>query len=241
MPGANCGACGVAGCRAFAEKVVEGEIPPGKCSVSGAEGAQTIADYLGIEAGQAEKNVARLLCAGGSDVAAQWAAYEGFLSCRAAAVVTGGPKACFYGCLGLGDCERVCQFKAISTAPNGIPVVDVEKCTACGDCVTICPKQLFQIMPVSQKLIVQCKSLLEGNEAESLCRVACTACGRCAADAPPGLIEMKNNLPLINERELDLQTSKATLRCPTKAIVWLDGQQFPELFAELNAVSLLVK
>ena len=32
LPGANCGACGQPGCRAFAEKVVSLDSPPGKYS-----------------------------------------------------------------------------------------------------------------------------------------------------------------------------------------------------------------
>lgn len=235
LPGANCGGCGLPGCRAFAEGVVKGELTPGKCPVTGSEGATYIANYLGIEAGQEEKKVARLLCAGGTDVALQIGEYEGFSSCRSAAVVTGGPKACAYGCLGLGDCEEACTFDAIYMAPNGLPIVDLDKCTACGDCVRICPKGLFELMPVSRGLIVQCKSLLEGEEAESVCKVACTACGRCVADAPSGLLEMKNNLPVLNMNQLNLQTPIATYRCPTDAIVWVEGQQMPELYEETMA------
>ncbi|OQY27753.1 MAG: Fe-S cluster protein [Candidatus Cloacimonetes bacterium 4572_55] len=233
LPGANCGACGAAGCRSFADSVVKGEIEPSRCTVGGTATAEFIANYLGIDAGSAEKKVARLLCAGGSDVASQAAAYEGFSSCRSAAAVTGGPKGCAFGCIGLSDCEEVCGFGAIQMAPNGLPVVDVSKCTACGDCVTVCPKKLFEIMPLSRHLIVQCKSLLAGEEAEALCSVACTACGRCVADAPTGLLEMKNNLPALDIKKLDLQTSIATFRCPTSAIVWIEAQQFPELYDDL--------
>ncbi len=228
LPGANCGACGLPGCRAFAERVVKGEIKPTDCPVGGVDTANYIANYLGIDAGAFVKKVARLLCAGGSDVAVEAGEYEGATSCRAAAAVTGGPKACVYGCLGLGDCMDVCTFGAIHMSPTNLPVVDIEKCTACGDCVEVCPKDLFELMPVNRHLIVQCKSLLEGDEAQEQCQVACTACGRCAADAPEGLIEMKNNLPVINEDLLNMETEIATLRCPTGAIVWVEGPQFPQ-------------
>ncbi len=240
LPGANCGACGYAGCRTFADMVVKGKLSPSSCPVGGPTAAGFIANYLGIDAGASEKKVARLLCAGGSDVAVQVGAYQGFQSCRSAATVTGGPKGCSFGCIGLGDCKEVCTFDAIQMAPNGLPIVDVDKCTSCGDCVKICPKGLFAIMPVSRRLVVQCKSLLSGDDAERLCRVACTACGRCAADAPEGLIEMRHNLPFINMDKIELQTSIATLRCPTSAIVWIEGQQFPELYDEINAVRNIV-
>jgi Fe-S-cluster-containing hydrogenase component 2 len=109
---------------------------------------------------------------------------------------------------------------------DGLPVVEVDRCTACNDCVEICPKGLFVIMPLRRKLIVQCRSLLEGDAALERCSVACNACGRCAADAAPGLIEMKNHLPVIDYSKNDLASPLATRRCPTNAIVWLEGQQF---------------
>ncbi len=106
LPNANCGACGLPGCRAFAEQAVEGKIKPAQCTVSGADGVAAIADYLGVDAGQAVKRVARLLCAGGFDVAARPAEYRGLPTCAAAAAVAGGGKGCAWGCLGLGDCAR---------------------------------------------------------------------------------------------------------------------------------------
>ncbi len=228
LPGANCGACGSPGCRAFAERVVHLEAGPGKCTVSSPDGIAQIAAYLGVDAGSGEKMVARLLCAGGAKESPNKAEYSGSLNtCRGAAIVSGGTKDCNWGCLGLGDCERACDFDAIRMNSNELPVVDIDKCVACNDCVLVCPRDLFVLMPISQKLVVQCKSLLEGDEALEHCSVACTACGRCAVDAMPGVIEMKNSLPVINYELNDLTSPLATARCPTGAITWLeDGRQF---------------
>jgi RnfABCDGE-type electron transport complex B subunit len=225
LPNANCGACGEAGCRAFAEGVVEGRIRPAGCTVMGADDVVQLAEFLGVEAGEANKRVARLLCAGGSNVAVQQADYHGLETCKAAAAVAGGGKGCRWGCLGLSDCEVSCDFDAIHMTRYGIPVVDPEKCTACGDCVEACPKDLFVLMPIEQKLIVQCKSHLEGDEIEELCRVACTACGRCAADAAPGLIEMRDGLAVVDYGRNELADPAAIARCPTGAIVWVEGAQ----------------
>lgn len=226
LPGANCGACGLPGCRAFAEDVVGQKINVGKCTVSSPEGIDDIASFLGIEASQEEKRVARVLCAGGKNEAQNKADYKGGLStCRGEAVVAGGTKECSWGCLGLGDCEQVCDFDAIHMNEDALPVVDIEKCTACGDCVEICPKDLFVLMPVSRKLIVQCRSLLEGDLATSKCSVACNACGRCAVDAAPGVIEIRNNLAVINYDLNSLARPEATRRCPTDAIVWLENEK----------------
>lgn len=230
LPHANCGACGQPGCRMFAEKLISGEATPAQCTVSSGEGIQRIAAFLGVDAGSQEKVVARLLCAGGRREAHNLADYKGALrSCRAETVVNSGPKACAWGCLGLGDCAEACDFDAIYMNDDGLPVVIADRCVACNDCVVACPKGLFELMPVSQKLIVQCKSLLEGDLALQKCSVACTACGRCVADAAPGLIEIKNNLAVINYELNELAAPAAARRCPTDSMVWVEYQQFEML------------
>lgn len=227
LPLANCGACGCPGCRAFAEKAVHGEIEPGRCTVNTVAGIAKIAAFLQVDAGSHEKRVARLACAGGKNVAVQQSSYAGLESCRAAALVSGGGKGCSWGCLGLADCERVCEFKAIAMDVNGLPVVSESKCTACGDCVEICPKGLFSLHPVSHHLWVACRNLLNGELAEAGCEVACTACGRCAADAPAGLISIVNNLAVVDYAKNSKASTVPIQRCPTGAIVWIDGKKGP--------------
>lgn len=226
LPGANCGACGMPGCRAFAESAVAGKIQPAKCSVATNDVRKSIAEYLGVDAGTAQKRVARLLCAGGTDVAIAQAEYRGLPSCAAAATVAGGAKGCAWGCLGLGDCEVSCDFGAIAMSETGLPVVDVEKCTACGDCVRACPKGLFTIRPLEEHLLVQCRNLINGDAALESCKVACTACGRCVADAAPGLISVASGVAVIDYERIAEATPSAISRCPTNAIVWLEGAQF---------------
>ncbi len=220
LPHANCGACGYPGCRPFAEALVSGNALPGKCTVSSEEGRVAIADFLGVSLGAEEKKVARLACAGGTNVAINRAQYQGLDSCRAAALVSGGGKGCFWGCLGHGDCEVVCDFDAITMNEFGLPVVDLEKCTACGDCVEVCPKDLFSLQPISHQLWVACKNLEHGDAVLEECQVACTACGKCAMDGGD-LITMKHNLPVI-DYSLNHRTKDPIQRCPTGAIVWLD-------------------
>lgn len=221
LPHANCGACGYPGCRPFAEALVLQRTLPGKCTVSTDEGRQSIAEFLGVDLGAEEKQVARLACAGGTNVAINRAQYKGIQSCQAATLISGGGKGCFWGCLGHGDCEVVCDFDAITMNEHGLPVVNVEKCTACGDCVEACPKDLFSLQPISRRLWVACKNLEHGNAILEDCQVACTACGKCVMDAPAEVITMKNNLPVINYAE-NHNTQIPIQRCPTGAIVWLD-------------------
>ncbi len=234
LPSTNCGACGQPGCRAFAEAVVAGKVQPSNCTVMGPDDVADVASYLGVDAGEANKRVARLLCAGGKNEAARNSDYTGLASCKAAAAVAGGGKGCTWGCLGLADCEASCDQDAIYMNDDLLPVVIPELCTACNDCVIACPKDLFQLMPMEQKLIVQCKNLLKGDAAEDLCSVACNTCNRCVADSEPGVIEMINNLAVVNYEKNELTSPKATERCPTGAIVWVEGQQFKESSNELE-------
>ena len=235
LPGADCGACGQAGCRAFAEAVIGGAAAPAECTVMGSDEKDDVADFLGISAGSADRRVARLLCAGGRDVAPYKANYHGVESCAAAAAVTGGGKACPWGCLGFADCAVSCDFDAIEMSPLGLPVVDLELCTACGDCVDACPLDLFVLMPSDHHLVVQCKNLLRGDAAEAVCSVACNACGRCALDAEDGLVEMADGLAIVDYERIELENPKAIERCPTGAIVWIEGQQFPELLVGVGS------
>jgi len=226
LPGTNCGACGQPGCLPFAQKLVTGDTSPGQCTVSTKDQLQALADFLDVDAGQQDKKVARLKCAGGSAQAHQIAEYRGFEGCRAAALVSGGGKGCSWGCLGLGDCELACQFEAIHINTNGLPQVDPDKCVACPDCTNSCPRDLFEVVSINHQLYVQCNSPLTGEAATRLCHTACDACGKCAADAAPGLISMTNGLPHVHWDSELIPSIEATYRCPTQAIVWLSGAQF---------------
>jgi electron transport complex protein RnfB len=228
LPGSNCGACGAAGCRSFAEELIGGQRQPAQCTQLGSDEIGDIATYLGVEAGEAVKRVARLLCAGGSNVALRRAQYQGVQTCGAAAAVAGGGKACAWACLGLADCEIACDYDAIFMNEHDLPVVIPDRCTACGDCVEACPRDLFVVQPMKEKLLVQCRSLLEGDEAEALCKVACNGCGLCATDAAPGLVQIVDGLAVVNYELNELADPKATGRCPTGAITWVEG---PQLFA----------
>ena len=166
------------------------------------------------------------MCAGGTDVAVQRAEYRGLSTCSAAAAVAGGGKGCAWGCLGLADCEVSCTFGAIRMNAAGLPVVDLEKCTACGDCVDACPKDLFIIRPIDHQLLVQCKNLVLGDGVLEACQVACTACGKCVMDAAPGLISVASGVAVVDYDRIAESEERAIERCPTGAIIWLSGAQF---------------
>jgi len=226
LPETNCGACGYPGCLGFAEAMVEGSALPGKCTVISEYEREFIAEFLGIDVGAEEKVVARLACAGGTNVARNRALYQGLRSCRAAELVAGGGKSCFWGCLGLGDCEVVCEPDAIIMNEHELPIVIDDACNACGDCVDACPKDLFSLHPVSHRLWVACKNLEQGDAPVEDCEVACDACGKCAVDAPDDVITMVANLPVV-DYEKNHNVRGAIERCPTGAIVWFDAVKGP--------------
>ena len=228
LPGNNCGACGQAGCRAFAEALTQGAVAPAQCTVMGPDDRDHVAAYLGVAAGDIDKRVARLLCGGGLNVVVRHAEYRGLQTCAAAAAVAAGGTACAWACVGLADCQRSCTFDAIVMNARALPVVIPSLCTACGDCVDACPKNLLTLMPMRQKLIVQCRSLLEGAAADAACSAACNACGRCAMDAAPGLIAMQNGLAVVDYSKNETAHPSAIARCPTKAIAWVENMQFEE-------------
>jgi Na+-translocating ferredoxin:NAD+ oxidoreductase RNF subunit RnfB len=224
LGGSNCGACGRPGCHAFAESLLRKESAPSECTVIAPEVTAQIAELLGVDVGNAHKRVARLHCAGGVSAVRMLGEYRGERSCAAAAVVQHGGRSCSYGCLGFGDCVAVCTFSALHLNDELLPVVDVDRCTACGDCVSACPANLFTLEDLEHDVVVQCSSPLVGEAARASCAVACDACGRCALDAPPGVIVMRDGLPVV-ERPGQVP-EHATYRCPTGAIALVESRQF---------------
>jgi electron transport complex protein RnfB len=217
LPQANCGACGFSGCRAFAEAVVKGKAESSGCPVGGEEVATEIATILGVSAGKIIKRVARVHCRGTSDAALPRGLYLGVTTCLAAHII-GGNKQCSYGCLGFGDCVRSCQFDALSMGTEGLPIVKEENCTACGKCVDACPRNLLELHPIEQNILVYCRSLDGPKVSRKLCKNACIACGICARACPEAIV-MENNLAVITDyKKIDPEKIPAIEKCPTKAI-----------------------
>ena len=130
LPGANCGACGFSGCPGYAAAMAKGEAQPGLCSPGGAEVAQKCAEILGGGDVQVEYKTALVHCLGSYDNTTDKMLYDGIQSCSAAAFLMGGVTSCRFGCMGLGDCQRACQYGAI-TVCNGLARIDPAKCKGC--------------------------------------------------------------------------------------------------------------
>ncbi len=203
LPGANCGACGKAGCYDFAVNVVDGSAKVNGCPVGGEETAKEVAEIMGVDAGASVKQIARVLCHGGnSEAVRKMADYYGPLSCSAMDLVSGGDKMCYYGCLGGGDCVEACPFDAMIMTDNGIPTVIEELCTGCGVCVKSCPRDIIEMHPIDRNVFVFCKNHDDPKTSKDVCSVACLGCGICARKSDGG-IEMDNYLGVIDYSKLN--------------------------------------
>lgn len=216
LPGANCGACGYAGCDALAESIANGSAVINACPVGGAKLSQSIAEIMGVTAIDSERMIARVICNGNKDNAKEKYIYQGIEDCKAAEMLAGGSKGCKYGCMGLGTCEKVCPFDAIHVI-NGVAVVDEEKCTACKKCIEACPKNIITLVPTSKKVRVLCKNTDKGKAVMSVCKVGCIGCQRCVKACKFDAISVSNNLA---EIDYDKCTNcmECVKVCPTNSI-----------------------
>jgi electron transport complex protein RnfB len=217
LPGANCGACGYAGCSAFAQAVAKGDAPVNGCAVGKQKVSSQIADIMGTDAViSVEKKVAKVLCNGNCNNAANKYEYYGIEDCVAASRLAGGAKMCPNGCLGLGTCIRHCKFGAISLV-DGIAVVDSEKCTSCGMCVQACPKHIIELVPEKNASWVLCSNTEKGAFTRKYCTVGCIGCRMCEKNCPAGAIHVENNYAKIDYTKC-IGCGACAEKCPAKAI-----------------------
>lgn len=221
LPGLNCGACGYTGCHDLAEKIVaKGDLDGLRCPPGGAEVEEQIAEILGISVEAEIKKRAVVKCGGTKALAVDRAAYHGIKSCEAAEMVGGGPKACTFGCLGLGDCVEVCPFDAIHMHDDGLPYVVEEKCTACGLCVEACPRDIIEMLACIDRVVVNCSSKDKGAVVRKVCKVGCIGCMICVKLAPDNYKVVDTLAHVIHEKG-DAGAEPAIVKCPTKCIVKL--------------------
>lgn len=243
LPGANCGGCGFAGCSAMADALVKGadkgSLDGLNCPVGGQEVMGQVADLLGMAVAQTDPKVAVVRCGGTCELRPKVAQYDGLHTCAAMSMAGAGESACGFGCLGEGDCTRACQFDAIHIDPEtGLPVVDEDKCTACGKCVEACPRHIIELRkkgPKGRRVYVGCMNKDKGAVARKACQAACIGCGKCEKVCAFGAITVENNLSYIDFNKCRLCT-KCVDECPTGAIKKINFPIRPKK-AEAQAVN----
>lgn len=224
LPGANCGACGYAGCDSLAGSIARGEAPVNACTVGGSAVAVEIGKIMGVD-GSAETQVAVLLCQGTIDKCPPKAKYNGIKTCRATKLSINGLKLCDWGCIGFGDCEVVCPFDAIHVLADGLPHVDYKKCTGCGLCVAECPQKILTRVPTSRKGSLALCSNRNSRKAQVMkdCKTGCIKCGKCEKVCPKQCLKVINGIPVIDYNLCD-SCGECVKNCPTKVLMLIENK-----------------
>lgn len=214
LPGANCGGCGFASCSSYAEAIINKGVSPTRCVAGGEDVTQNVCTLLGVSSEAGARNVAQIFCRGSGDQAVLLFEYAGADDCVAAHIGTGGDKACKYGCLGLATCVRACPFGALSMGSDGLPHVDIDICTGCGNCVAVCPRGIPRLVPTSQKVANLCTSQDAGKTVKQVCQAGCIACGVCTKQCPEKAIGMQGRLAVVDPDKCTGQYV-CVEKCPT--------------------------
>jgi Na+-translocating ferredoxin:NAD+ oxidoreductase subunit B len=220
LPQANCGACGYPGCGGYSDAIVMKGAPINLCSPGGQTVIDGIAAIMGVAATAGVPMVAYCACNGTNENAKNRFIYDGPKVCSSAVYLSGGHKACDYGCLGFGECVDACPFDAMGMGENGLPYVIDEKCVGCGACVRACPKGIMKMMPRGATVYLACSSKAKGKEVTDACAVGCIGCKICSLPktTPSGAIKMEGDLPVVNYAIEDKLTG-AKYKCPKSCFI----------------------
>ena len=167
---------------------------PGKEDV-----AKLVAEITGKQMTAVEDMVAVPRCSRIEGKVQEKQRYVGFQTCAAADLAFGGPMACQYACMGLGDCATACPFDAISMV-EGFPVVDPGLCVSCGTCVRTCPKGVFELMPLKARVWVPCSTKDPGKAVKAVCGVGCISCKMCIKVCPAKAVTMEDDIIRIDHK-----------------------------------------
>lgn len=218
LAGANCGACGYSGCAGYAGALSKGDCTDCTlCAPGGPDCAAAVAEILGLAAGEMKPMAAVVMCKGTPDKCDSAMNYHGDLSCKTASQLYGGPKACNYGCLGLGDCVKACPYDAIKIC-DGIARVNPLACKACKVCIKTCPKGIIDLVPLYEtKSVNFCKNKDKGNLTSKQCTVGCIGCMKCVKTCEFDAIKVENNHAIVDYDKCT-GCGKCAEACPKKCL-----------------------
>jgi len=194
LPGANCGACGYAGCEAYSEALVnDPDVEPTLCFPGKEIVAKAIAEISGKKLELKEGAFAVVHCSRLDRDDYYKHKYIGYGDCSGATLAFAGPIDCQFGCVGLGECVDVCPVDAIKIVDN-YPEIDAEECVGCGLCEKACPKNLITIIPKKAPVIVKCWCKSSPKETQSICTLGCLHCQACVRDCPADAVFLDNGV-----------------------------------------------
>ena len=216
LPGVNCGACGFSGCGAYAHALVFDAAPANACPPGGAAAARAIGEILGVSVEDVAAKLPVVYCMGDFEARLRKIDYSGVNTCAAAKLLYGGPNACAYGCMGLGDCLAACKFGALCL-DSGLPRVDAGKCTGCMLCQTACPNNIIVLEELDGKAFVGCRNTEKGAVVRKKCSAGCIACTKCVRECPEKAISMLDNLARVDAAKC-VGCGKCVEVCVTKCV-----------------------
>lgn len=126
LPQSQCGQCGYAGCRPYAEAIAAGIAPINLCPPGGKNGVVALADLLG------------------QDPDAFTA--DALDKPKALAVIDE------QNCIGCTLCIQACPVDAIVGAAKHMHTVIASECTGCELCVAPCPVDCIHMVPIAQTI-----------------------------------------------------------------------------------------
>ena len=129
LPQTQCGQCGFAGCRPYAEAMAAGEAEINRCPPGGEPTIAALADLLGRDPIPLDADVGEPQAKTVAIIDEDW-------------------------CIGSTLCIQACPVDAILGASKHMHTVIAAECTGCGLCVEPCPVDCVHMVPVGEDIAV---------------------------------------------------------------------------------------
>jgi electron transport complex protein RnfB len=126
LPQTQCGKCGFAGCRPYAEAIVEGRADINQCPPGDQQGIHKLAELLGVPPKPLNTS-------------------HGFPKPKAVAWIDESI------CIGCTFCIQSCPIDAIVGAAKQMHTVMAAECTGCELCIAPCPMDCISLIPVDEE------------------------------------------------------------------------------------------